>query len=81
MSSQNYSIVVGSSHIEKTAEIAKDAGSTGFVVDDVMPEIGAIFGHTSEADVVDRIRAMTGVEEIRPSQEIKLPPFDESIPQ
>ncbi|WP_275787330.1 hypothetical protein [Pararhizobium gei] len=81
MSSLRYSIVVDSGHIPDTGSIAKTAVSKGFIVDNVMPEIGAIFGHTEDSGVVDKVRHIVGVEDIRPSRDIQLVPFDEGIPQ
>ncbi len=81
MSSLRYSIVVDSGHIPDTGLIAKTAVSNGFVVDNVIPEIGAIFGRAENPGVVEKIRDIVGVEDIRPSRDVQLAPFDERIPQ
>lgn len=81
MSSLRYSIVVDSGHIPDTGSIAKTAISKGFVVDNVVPEIGAIFGRAENSGVVDNVRRIVGVEDIRPSRDVQLAPFDERIPQ
>lgn len=81
MSSLRYSIVVDSGHIPDTSQIAKTAVSNGFVVENVVPEIGAIFGRAENDSVVAKVRGIVGVEDIRPSRDVQLAPFKESVPQ
>jgi hypothetical protein len=80
MSSVQYSIVVDGDHIDDIRSIADEASSVGFVVDDMIESIGAIFGHTNNNAVVNSVREIVGVEEIRPSQDVQLAPFSENVP-
>ncbi|PYE34931.1 hypothetical protein C8J37_103257 [Rhizobium sp. PP-WC-1G-195] len=80
MSKLSYAVVVDDHHINATRAMADTMSSQGFIVQSVMPDIGAIYGKAEE-NVASRIRKMEGVEEVRVAMDIQLPPFSSAIPQ
>lgn len=57
--------VVTASGDRSLSDIEKKLTETGFVVDQVLDEIGCITG-TASADVADKLRAIPGVADISP---------------
>ncbi|WP_160010950.1 hypothetical protein [Rhizobium sp. 18055] len=80
MSRLSYAVVIDDNHFDETSAIAETISRQGFKVDRVLPEIGAIYGSAEEA-LVGRLRDIAGVEEVRESRDIQMPPFREGIPQ
>ncbi|CZT33811.1 hypothetical protein [Rhizobium sp. 9140] len=80
MSKLSYAVVVDDHHIDATRAIADTMSSQGFIVMSVMPDIGAIYGEAEET-VASRIRKMEGIEEVRLSMDVQLPPFSSAVPQ
>ena len=80
MSRLSYAVVVDDNHFDETRSIAETISRQGFKVESVMPEIGAIYG-SAEENIVNRLRAIEGVEEVREAHDIQMPPFGEGIPQ
>lgn len=80
MSRLQYAVVIDDSHVSATAEIAGKLSEQGFSVESVAPEIGAIYGSAEEA-LIPKLRAVQGVEEVRPEESVQLPPFSSSTPQ
>ena len=80
MSRLNYSIVVDEHHLSETESIARAASRTGFKVESVLPEIGAIFG-SAEEETIDLLLHIKGIEGVQQSGSVQLPDVDPSIPQ
>lgn len=76
----NYSIVIDEQHIADTETIALTATRCGFHVQNVVKSMGAIFG-TADDSIIQTLRAIDGIEDVRKSADVQLPDFNPAVPQ
>lgn len=73
-------VTVDDAHVAETDKVAATLVNAGFTVESTIPAAGAIFGSATE-ETAARLSGMEGVLEVRASDSVQLPPFDESVPQ
>ena len=67
--------IVTTSGDRPTKDVAKDLKAKGFVVDQVLDEIGAITG-TADDTVASKLRAIDGVADVSPEGAVDIGPPD-----
>lgn len=80
MSGMKLTVTVDAQHVSVTNEIAETLSKRGFKVERVSRRGGAIFG-SAEASVVQQLRRVEGVQDVRPERGYQLPPMGDFVPQ
>jgi hypothetical protein len=70
--------IVTTSGDQPLEQVAKELARAGFVVRDVLEEIGTITG-SAAPDVVARLRKTRGVADVAPDTEVDVGPPDEDV--
>ncbi len=73
-------VVLDTAHLNDQAAVCRAVSDAGLQVEQVIPEIGAIYGSAEEASV-DRIGRIDGVLRAQRERGYQLPPFSPHIPQ
>ena len=73
-------VTVDARYLRQTAAIGAELEKLGFKVEEVRPEIGAIFG-AGDSDLFPRAARIAGVQEVREERRVQLPPSDGDTPQ
>lgn len=73
-------VIIDAQHLRETAAIGAKLERLGFKVEQVRPEIGAIFG-AGDSDLFPKAAAIAGVQDVREESRVQLPPSDEETPQ
>lgn len=80
MGKQKLAIVIDGAYLAEADRIVEAMRQRGLQVEAVQREIGAIFG-TADEGVMDALRQIDGVGEVRVEGTVQLPPFSDDIPQ
>ncbi len=73
-------VVLDTAHLNDQAAVCRAVSDAGLQVEQVIPEIGAIYGSAEEASV-DRIGRIDGVLRAQRERGYQLPPLSPHIPQ
>ncbi|MGP1253765.1 MAG: hypothetical protein ACTS10_05100 [Kiloniellales bacterium] len=73
-------VTIDAQHLRETADIGAKLEKLGFKVEQVRPEIGAIFG-AGDSELFPKAAEIAGVQEVREEGTVQLPPSDEDVPQ
>ncbi len=80
MSRVSIKIVLDADHLARQGDVCARIRSLGVTIEEVIPEIGAIFG-SAEEDAMERIRAVEGVQQAGSEAGYHLPPIGSDQPQ
>lgn len=73
-------VVVDDAHLESVGDLEKKLRDLGVEVEDVIPEIGVVFG-SAEDEVVEKVRNLKGVARAEKEHTYRVPPMSEDTPQ
>jgi hypothetical protein len=67
------SITVDDAHLDQLLDIAQQLQSAGLQIDQTLPRLGIIYG-SIDAERIDQLHSMAGVDHVEPERTIQLPP-------
>jgi hypothetical protein len=73
MPAVSVSITVDDAHLDQLLDIAQQLQSAGLRLDQTLPRLGIIHG-SIDAERIDQLRSIDGVDHVEPEHTIQLPP-------
>ena len=80
MADVSYSILIEEKRRDDLEQLARELQVQGLRIEKTIPRMRAIHG-TGDSTIEDKLRAVEGVEMVRPAHNYQLPKMDEKTPQ
>jgi phage-related protein len=80
MADVQFMITAADQKVSELDDLAKSLREKGLTVHKTIPRAGAIVG-SGDSSLVDALKSVKGVQDVREERTFQLPPMDEKIPQ
>ena len=73
MARKKYSVSIADGHLDRMAEIAREAEAAGLQIESRLEAVGVLTG-SAMPEAVDRLRGIPGIEEVEEEREVRIAP-------